>query len=135
MNHLDVLERIRAQNGDAAFIDRFMEYYFDLETRFPEATVTLLSDNPAYDLSNIDAVLANNRRGAYQYPLRYSMKGGYRSVSDPSEIIGAFPRGVREHNTTAIAYLVPHDHWAENDATEIYHLMMYAQAYLRSSSK
>lgn len=116
IKHLDVLERIKT-NSQPNMIVNFMDYYYDLEKRFPDSKIKLVSDNPAYDLSNIDVQLMNH---GYVYPIRYSKNGGYRGVSDPSEMLNALSLSIQSTINKTVDDQITHDHWAENDAKSIY---------------
>lgn len=87
-----------------------------LAERHGAGKVRILSDNPAFDIGTLDFVLCT--RGIRDMPLRYLGDDTYRSITDPSEMIGG--QGSQKLVDGWIGARVQHDHWPENDAEYIY---------------
>lgn len=133
-----ILERIRKESQSGSLVGRFMEYFWSLETRFGPfggsdaiASLIVLCDNPAYDISNIDAVLC--REGISEYPFRYTRSGHYLYVENPYDglnLLSKRKQRIIREMTNAVA--PPHDHWAENDATRLYWTKICERRFLES---
>jgi len=100
-------------------------YLDDLHERY---YVTILSDNPAFDIGRIDH---NLYWYAGRLPMRYTPKGDYRPVSDPSEQLKMCPYWFQKEFKRRFKHL--HSHFPEEDAEYIYTLQFYCDSYRFSS--
>ena len=122
-HHSDLLDRIQAAAADPAEgLNSFNEYLCGLHARFPAATFGILSNNPAYDIGTLDAVMCASFRDR---PIRYLGDGKYRSISDPSEMVKG-QNSKKKVYSWAMARAKA-DHWPENDAEFIYWTFIAAQ--------
>jgi hypothetical protein len=120
-NLLDLLKRIRDNaKPEKEGMTEFLKFITDLEVQFPKRNLTLVTDNPSYDLTHIDVML---HRLFKRQPLRYTSTGEYRWVEDPSDVVGDL--GKKEEFTKSVESEVVHDHWPENDAHFNYLMMLY----------
>jgi hypothetical protein len=144
---LPILERIRVEGeeqtkaaGGKEMLDRFMEYYYELDQRFGPFTrsgnkrLILLSDNPAYDISAIDQALLKSAvaGSGYKFPLRYTSSGEYCRVEDPSDRCAFLTKKAVTRMLELIHAEIPHDHWAENDAIGIYKWMIQVNHHIKT---
>lgn len=144
----DILKRIQEESvASPSVVSRFDAYLADVEQRFgpwlpreahtppPARRLVLISDNPAYDLTQID--VARSREYGATWSVRYSPGEHhvYLSVEDPSTAYDALPR---EQQAIVDAYLKqhapPHTHWAVDDAERMYHQYIAIQKMKRSAA-
>jgi hypothetical protein len=124
---LDLLERIRANAKPLKEgMTEFLEFITDLEVQFPKRNLTIITDNPSYDLTHIDVML---HRLFKRPPLRYTSQGEYRWVEDPSDVVGDL--GKKEEFKESVKFEVEHDHWPENDAHFNYLMMLYRNELIK----
>ena len=98
------------------------EFVDSLEKRFPfpDFKVTFLSDNPSFDIANVDLGLEEY---CQRMPLRYErVSGRYRSVQDPTEQLRLFSDEEQKAIREAAKAKSPHNHCALSDAGNIYWL-------------
>jgi hypothetical protein len=83
----------------------------DLEKEFPQHQFAIISDNPNYDLAKIDYWLHQycGRLGT-----RYSQRGQYRLVCDPSEQRRFFPQ--KQQMKDLVRQRASHTHYPDDDA-------------------
>jgi hypothetical protein len=99
-------------------VKKFVEYYDNLEERFPTINLKLVTDNPAYDIESLDYLV---HTVANRPPLRYSSNGKkYRTVIDVSQRMNALH--IKELLNTKVSQVAVHDHRPDNDAEYIYRL-------------
>lgn len=116
-------ERFAERAGDTATVYvGFAAWLNGLEARY--SNITILSDNPAYDLSSLDRQL---ERYCSRLPTRYTSLGKYRWVSDWSERadrLGCYGKvKARVATAMAMAYganIADYAHNPEVDAEQIY---------------
>lgn len=83
--HEDRLARIAAESVDPlAGLADFNVWLVDLQARYFPAEIGLLSDDPAYDIGQLDHEL--NLRGIRTLPLRALGDGKYRTIANPCEM-------------------------------------------------
>lgn len=95
----------------------FAQFLYDIDKEYPEDqyTITLLSDNPSFDIEHLDYYLCTITK---TLPVRYSRNNKYRSVDDPSERLSALDMWTVE--SEVLKNVVNHDHYPENDAEKIF---------------
>jgi hypothetical protein len=108
----------------------FMLYMESLESRYSNKLL-ILSDNPNFDIGQIDYYIYKHLDR--HQPLRYTKSGGYRSISDPSEMMNN--RSFSEDLYKELDLLVKHDHWPENDAEYIYQNYILYKKYISVSGE
>lgn len=92
--------------------------------------ITIISDNPAYDLTAIDYNLFIRDR---EFGVRYNKDGtGYRKVADPSERIKGVSDASRKKITDRLNKEFAHTHWAADDARHILATYFLVQDALRA---
>lgn len=123
------LERIRVaskmtkKNQETALTE--FNYMLDnAEKRFPGRSLSIVTDNPSFDLPHIDYL--NEKFDLRKNHVRYTTQDVYRNVTDPSERLEAL--GMYNHAKSCIGKKAPHDHWPSNDAKHIYYLQLAANA-------
>lgn len=112
---LDLLKRIKSQSSsDEINWASFLAFLDGLEEQYPNADVILVSDNPAYDIAALNNEL-HKRFG--RMPMNRTKNGGYRCTHDPYErLVGS---SYLTETYKVLDKLTIHDHWSENDATQI----------------
>jgi len=98
-------------------------YVDGLETRFPSREIIILSDNPSFDIGNIDHHL---EKYANRAPMCYSSKGKYRSVKDASDMFSMMPAARQRESSDVIGDIAPYDHDPCDDAHSI--MLQYVHA-------
>ena len=101
----------------------FVEFFNSVETRYPQSEIILISDNPSFDIGNLDAELENG--GFRKFPLRYSNDGKkYRQCNDPKQRLKAL--SLLDVAWELADKEISHDHYPENDAH--HHFLLYTHA-------
>jgi hypothetical protein len=117
-----ILDRIiKESKSTASCLKDIEEFKAAAEKEFPGRNLTIVSDNPAFDIADLDYLrytLSDAKK------LRYTAEGTYRSISDPSEQLEAL--GLYKKAKAEIEAKFPHDHWPGNDVRHIYHMQLYA---------
>lgn len=106
------------------------DFLNDLEIKYPESEyeIKFLSDNPAFDIGNIDYGL---EKYANRLPMRYSSKGVYRSVIASDDMIGMLSGKEFQITQTLINNQVEQQYLHDPiyDANKIYLQYIYALLY------
>src|ERR1700722_8073959 len=117
-NHSDVLKILNnkaKKSGSLNYSDMihlFCQYLNNLEHRFPENDIVVLSDNPSFDLGALDYGLQVK---CNRLPIRYSRDGKtYRCVEDPSARWEMLPQFICSWRHKIINAKVIHHHLPEN---------------------
>jgi len=87
----------------------------ELETKYKNRKIVFLSDNPSFDVANIDYYLEFYANRA---PMRYTTGLKYRSIQDPTEQLRIHPR--KEEIIEEAKQRCQHDHDPVKDAENIY---------------
>ena len=100
-------------------MDTLVSWLDELEREFPapEYKIKFLSDNPSFDIGNLDHYL---KEQCGRRALRYSSTGTYRAVDNPDDMLDVFPKSVVKTETEEIKKVIVHDHNPANDAEYIY---------------
>jgi hypothetical protein len=117
--NLALLKKIRAEivpykEGMESFID----YLYELDKKYPDDKIHIVSDNPSYDVTMVSHAMHENFPN--EFPLRYSRSGQYRRVDDPSQRLHAYGDIIKKAVQNIASRMCVHDHWPSNDAENIY---------------
>jgi len=128
-----VLDRIRKEvrSSDEEASKEIETFLKELEDQYGD-NIEFLSDNPSFDITAVDWALY---RFTKRLPMRFSTKGKYRCISDPSERIAAFGKWKETNEIISKNYGIEHDHWPENDAAYIYAQMIEANKLSKDYSE
>lgn len=116
-----VIERLKKIDAkdDKESMKEFMDFVDELEKKYPDHQLEIVTDNPAYDVGHLDAAL---ERFCGRLPLQYDSNGKYRrKVVDPTERLRAFD--MREVAQNRVDKVVTHSHWPSEDAENRLRLM------------
>jgi hypothetical protein len=108
----------------ADYLDAVYEDYGD--------SLVILSDNPCYDLARLDLGL---ERFVQRLPVRYSPKGDYTCVCDPSEQMTALPKKIAQEIRENANKLCPATHWPSEDATNIFYQYHFVRKAIGEQSE
>lgn len=119
-----ILNRIRKEacKTEEEAVNKIDAFLNEIEEQWPDNEIEFISDNPSFDVGTVDYLLWIHKN---RLPMRYTSKGRYRWVSDPSERLYALGKS-KEVKDKISKTVVKHDHWPENDATFIYASMLEA---------
>lgn len=95
-----------------SLVNKFL-YNLELKYPYPYYCIRFISDNPSFDIGNIDYNLATH---CDRMPMRYTTYGFYRSIVNPSDIIRGLSQKERDEITKKIAPQINHNHDSVNDA-------------------
>lgn len=125
----EILDRIRKEacKSEEEAVDKIDSFLNDLEKEYPDQEIEFVSDNPSFDVSAVDYLLLTYKG---RLPMRYTSKGKYRYISDPSERLWVMGK-TQQAKEYINEKIVEHDHWPENDATYIYASMLESDRWAK----
>lgn len=94
----------------------FKSYWDQLDERFPNDQIVILSDNPSFDCSKIDYQFFKRFD---RWPMRYSKDNKYRLIQDPSERLASFSYRKTIYDNMKQFFKNSTPHWPTNDAFAI----------------
>jgi len=102
---------------------KFSTWLDGIEREFPEEkfNVKFVSDNPAFDIGNIDA---NLEKYCERKSMMYSSSGNYRSITNPCDMLKMVPKNSLKEMMEKIP--ARHTHDPADDAEYIYHQYVLA---------
>lgn len=103
-----------------------------LEKSYPNDNIKFLSDNPSFDIANIDY---NLEKYTGRSPMRYSSTGKYRSVVAADDMFDMIPKTQKSIAMEEINSVVSHDHNPVNDAHHIFLQYFHAKKQFNNMSE